>query len=378
MIVQMQVGVGEQHENTRSVVEKAKRYGIRADVRSNTGASYSVVEVHLFDTDKMKAGMLPEFIFNSMPGVANVMRVTPSMVSLAANGEFHTIKLGSVFLGRNHPCQLIAGPCTVDSHTPKLLEHMAGYGVTMVRGGWIKPRSRPGSYTGPGYNGLVLLLKAAQDNGYQAVFTEVMDTSHVQLVERAIAATGYTGTVVLWIGARTHNQELLMQLGRQKRFPVMVKNGLKDETIDEWMTRVGWLLVGEQEWNIDGSIIASQSLKQGNDQILLVVRGLHNPDKHSRFRSLPNIHWIGDVQKRFWPPVGFDPSHIVGTMQEDLVVRLLREACTMERPDFILLETKLDGTTPTCDAEQAVPHTRIPEILEFLRSRQAVRIESLK
>lgn len=366
MIVQMETGVGESHPHTLAIVEKAQKNGLRAEIVLTKGTQFSVVEIYLKDTEKVKAGMFPEFIFERMPGVSNVRRVTPSMVSLATNGEYHRVKLGSVTFGQNYPCQLIAGPCTVDIHTPELIKQLSLAGVRIVRGGCFKPRSKAGSYPGPREKGLRILFDSAAQFGIEAVFTEVMDTRHIDMVNRAIENSGFKGTVVLWIGARTRNQELFTELGRQKVFPVMVKNGL-NENIEEWIDKVAWLLVGEKGWNLCGQLLAEKSLEQGNDQIFLCVRGLGRPrhDK-SRLRGIPNLHWIGDVQEKYWPPVGCDVSHFTGSMQDDLVLKYLEAALLLEKPAFILLEVKLDDIEPVCDADQAVPLSRLAEVQDMV------------
>jgi 3-deoxy-7-phosphoheptulonate synthase/chorismate mutase len=375
MKIQMKVGIGADHPHTQAVIKKARRYGLLAEISESTGRDFTEVEVRLIDTEQAKAGSLGEFMFSSMPGVAEVVRITPSAVSLETNGDYHVIEIGSVKIGRTHPCILIAGPCTVDRNTDQLIRIMAENGIKIVRGGCWKPRSRPGSYTGPGVEGVRILINAAKKYGLEGVCIEVMDTCHVKTVKTVLDQSGYKGTVVLWVGARTSNQELMLQLGQQNQFPVIVKNGLY-ETVDEFINRVGWLLVGEQHFNLDGQIIPEESIKQGNDQILLLVRGQVSNNRVSRYRFDPKLHLIGDLISRCWTPVGFDPSHAAGTMRDDLVLKLMEAALRLEDPDFIMLETKLDYADPVCDADQAVPASRIPEVLRMLDSHSLIAMQS--
>ncbi len=372
MKIQMETGISADHLCARAVVEKAMRYGLRAEVISSAGKDFSETEIRLINTDTAKAGSLGEFMFSSMPGVAQVIRITPSAVSLATNGDYHKIRIGSTLIGRNQPRVLIAGPCTVEENTPRHLRKLAEAGVRLVRGGCWKPRSRPGSYPGPGIKGVEILVSSALEYDLEGVCIEVMDTSQLRAIQRVSDWLGFNGTIILWVGARTSNQELMLQLGRQTQFPVIVKNGLY-ETIDEFINRVSWLLVGEQSFDLAGNLISNASLKQGNDQIMLLVRGQKNTGK-SRYRYDPKAHLIGDLISRCWTPVGFDPSHAAGTMQNDLVLKLLRSALVSEDPDFVMLETKLDDAVPVCDAEQAVPISRLPEVFSMITRPLSLKI----
>ena len=369
----MEPQISARDPKTLAVIEKAQTYGLQCEIATSSGKEYEEVEIRLLDTERAKAGSIGEFVFSGMPGVAQVIRITPSAVSLATNGDYHTVRLGSTPIGRHHPTALIAGPCTVEEatihHHAELLKKA---GIRIMRGGCWKPRSHPGSYTGPGESGALAFLTAAKNTGMEAACIEVMDTSHISAVKRAKKASGFTGTVALWVGARTSNQELMIRLGQQKEFPIIVKNGLF-ETIDEFLDRVGFILSGDQSFDANGNLIPEMSLQQGNDQILLLWRGQKNQNRKSRYRNDPKLHAIGDLISRCWTPVGFDPSHAAGTMRDNLVIRLMQGALLLEDPDFIMMETKIDGTTPICDAEQAFPISDINKALGLLLTHKLFR-----
>ena len=371
MIIQMEVGLAADTEEVRRVMREAQDYGLIAIPQENQGTNFCIVQIHLQD-GKTKARTIPEFAFCNLPGVANIIRVTPSAISISANGtgKSHCIKLGSSSIGHGFPCQLIAGPCTVDQHIDKIIGRLVEMGITYIRGGCWKPRSDPFSFPGFGKKGVRWLLEAAKNHNVEAVFTEVIDSTHISDIEKIQKETGYEGKIVLWVGARPSNPTLMQKLSRQKQFPVMVKNGIRDRSVAEWVARAEPLLVGEKHWDEDGQFIEALSLGQGNDQILLCLRGVENTDPQSTFRFAPNHEWISVARARkYWAPIGVDPSHSAGTMENDLVILNL-ESALVHKPDFVLLETYFDPHEgkALCDAKQAVPLSRMAEVQKIVAS----------
>ena len=363
MIVQMQVGIDENHPLTQDVIKTARNLGLKTQTHTVTGVAAMVTEVYLLD-DAVAAGTLPEHVFRQLPGVNNVRRVTPSAVSLAANGTSHPhrILLGAVDVSNALPCRLIAGPCTVDSHIDELVDGLVHrHGIKMIRGGCWKPRSDARSFPGLGKLGVRWFLTAAAKHGVAVVFTEVMDETHIHDIEEIQQQTGYTGKIVLWVGARTENQVLLRRLGRQSKFPIMLKNPIAGRSVKDWIKRAEFVIAGDLHFDHAGRLIKEESLRQGNDQILLCARGVEDDDEESLYRFAPRHEWITTLRQRYWPPVGVDPSHSAGTMADNLVLRNL-ESALVHQPAFVLLETYFDDRQALCDAKQAVPLSRLPEV----------------
>ena len=93
---------------------------------------------------------------------------------------------------------VIAGPCSAESRDQVLraaqeLAHQPG--VTFLRAGLWKPRTRPNSFEGRGTEALPWLMEAQRTTGLQAI-TEVATPEHVEAVLKA-------GMTAMWIGART-------------------------------------------------------------------------------------------------------------------------------------------------------------------------------
>lgn len=372
MIIQMDPGIGKSHPLTKAVVALAEELGVNTKVGETAGTGTKIAEVYLLD-GKNRACALPEHSFRQMPGVCQVRRVTPAAVNLVANGSKpHHIDLGLYKVGNDLPCCLIAGPCTVDQYVDELVGRLVEQGITLIRGGCWKPRSNAWSFPGFGKKAVQWLLGAAKKYGVTAVFLEVLDETHLLDVQEIKRQVGYQGKVVLWVGARTDNQNLLRKLGRQQDFAVMIKNPLQAGSISEWANRVEFVIAGERNFDINGQLIPEESLRQGNDQILLCSRGVASSDQDSIFRFEPRHSWITAAREKFWAPVGVDPSHSAGTMKNDLVLRNL-EAALIHRPAFALVECHFgDSRKPLCDADQAVPLARMSEIKEMIdRHNQA-------
>lgn len=376
MIIQMQVGIGVEDARTQAIKSIAEKQGLKTELKITKGKEALVTEVYIIDGEQVQACTIPEHIFRQMPGVEQVNRVTPSRISLSANygTEFHQVQLGSVRVGKGLPCQLIAGPCTVDMHIDELVGRLViEHNITRIRGGCWKPRSSPYSFPGFGKKAVDWFLKAAKRYAVEVVFIEVMDETHIRDIQEIQNIIGYQGQIVLWVGARSYNPVLLQKLGRQQEFAVMIKNPIRARSVDEWIKLAEFVLAGERHYDDQGKLISEKSLEQGNDQIMLCNRGVEQDDVESAYRFDPRHHWIRTVHDRYWVPCGLDPSHSAGTMRNDLVLVNLR-AGLLEMPDFVFLETYFDDTDnhqALCDGQQAVPLSRLSEVQTMIAEHNA-------
>ena len=217
------------------------------------------------------------------------------------------------------------------------------------------------------------LLEAAGTHGMETVFTEVMETSHLEVVQRVQAEVGYDGTIVLWVGARTDNQILLRALGMQRKYPVMIKHALNARGVQDLMNRGEWVLAGPCAWHDDGTLDGEHSLQSGNDQLLLCLRGVEKTDPRSPHRFDPNWFWADTLRhERVWAPVCMDSSHAAGTIEGDLVFRFTAD-CLRYRPNLVMVECgyptngfKGDGFRGLCDVAQSVPLEQVPNLVAMV------------
>lgn len=379
MIVIMEAGIKPGAQEVLNIVAKAESYGLLTDVRVKQGTHFSIVEIYLLD-GRVRSCTLSEHIFQ-LPGVASVQRVTPSTVTFACHSgrDPHHLQLGTSYkVGFGLPCQPILGPCTVDKNIDEIVLALTQHGIKMIRGGCWKPRSSAYSFRGFGANAVRWLLKAAARYEVEVVFIEVIESKHIEVVRELKQAVGYTGTVALWIGARSAgNSELHTALGEQHEFPVMIKNSIYDRGIRSWLARAEFVLAGPMYWRDDGTLDEERSLPRGNNQVMLCVRGTEQLDPDSPLRFSPNHSWIETLHQQCWAPVVLDPSHSAGTMRNDLVLRNLAAGLAYG-PDAVMVEVYLDGLRALCDAEQAVPLSRVPEILEMIERHNKERFSASK
>jgi chorismate mutase len=186
---------------------------------------------------------------------------------------------------------LVAGPCSVETEeqvTRTALE-LSRYGVTLLRGGIWKPRTRPGSFEGVGPKGLQW-LKAAGGSAGLPVATEAACPAHVDHCLKA-------GIDVLWIGARTTTspvavQEIANALAGVD-IPVMIKNPMNPD-LELWI----------------GAI--ERVLNAGVRRVAAVHRGFSTHTRR-KYRNQPLWSIPLDLRRRLPDlPLLCDPSHISG------------------------------------------------------------------
>ncbi|MAT54376.1 MAG: 3-deoxy-7-phosphoheptulonate synthase [Saprospirales bacterium] len=186
---------------------------------------------------------------------------------------------------------LVAGPCSAESEAQVLevAKALKTVGIHLFRAGIWKPRTRPNSFEGVGYEGLGW-LKRVREEVQLPVTTEVAKGKHVDAVLEH-------GIDVLWLGARTtvnpfSVQEIADAL-QGVDVPVMVKNPLNAD-IQLWI----------------GAI--ERIYKAGVRRIAAVHRGFYKYGE-KRYRNIP--YWQIPIElKRQFPDLQLicDHSHICG------------------------------------------------------------------
>lgn len=362
----MQGGIPMHHKSVQDVIATAKAHGLRPVAETLKGQDCNVVEIQLINY-KVKTNQLSESIF-MLPGVENVRRIKQRLHVSSS------IQLGSsLYIGKEHPSLLIAGPCTVDQHVGKIAKYLKEVGIKALRGGCWKCRSNPYTFRGYGNEAVYWLLQAAAENEMEAVFTEVMLPEHIATVSTTKKQVGYKGTVVLWIGANTQSDLLLDELGSQKEFPVMLKNNASDRDIKNLIKNTERVLTG---WNQGGTPLVDDGLL-GNSNILLCLRGTQKSGDPSHYRQNPNHHWATDLKDACDAPIGIDPSHSAGTMKNDLVIQNCK-AALLQNPDFLLIEGGYpangfeNGSRGKCDVDQTISQERLPEVIAMINHHNSI------
>lgn len=264
--------------------------------------------------------------------IAGVEQVLPIMKPYKlASREFHkddTVvvvkrpKGGEVRIGGGS-CAMMAGPCACENEqmVHQLAKEVRSAGASILRGGAYKPRTSPYSFQGHGEDALKWLRDAGHENN-MPIITEVMDTRHVEIIEK------YTD--VFQVGARNmQNFNLLFELGKTRK-PVVLKRGLAG-SIQEWLMSAEYIL------------------SQGNRDVILCERGIKTFETALRFTL--DVSSVPVVKANSHLPIIVDPSHASGHRE---FVPALARAGMAAGADGIMVEVHDCPSKAMCDGPQAL------------------------
>ena len=322
-------------EQVENVVKHLEGFGFR--VHKSVGAERTIIGA---------IGVQPNFDTRNisiLDGVEEVYRVTtPFKLASRSFQEKNTlIRIKDVELGGNEVV-LIAGPCSIESEEQifKMAEVVSKSGGKILRGGAFKPRTSPYSFQGLGEDGLKM-MRAAADKFNLLVISEVMQISHIELMEP------YTD--IFQVGARNmQNFALIKELGSVNK-PVMLKRGIAS-TIEEWLMSAEYILSG------------------GNKDVFLCERGIRTFETYTR--NTFDLSAIPVVHKRSHLPIVADPSHATGLRDQ---VPPMARAAVAAGADGLMIEIHDDPERALSDGPQALtPDVYIKLIQELKLIAQAI------
>jgi 3-deoxy-7-phosphoheptulonate synthase len=172
-----------------------------------------------------------------------------------------------------------------------------------------------------GEDGLKILAAAREKFGLPIV-TEVLDTRHVELVNKYADC--------FQIGARNmQNFELLKEVGKTNK-PVLLKRGLMS-TINEWLMSAEYIL------------------SQGNMNVILCERGIRTFETATR--NTLDLSAIPVLKELTHLPVIVDPSHAVGERNKVLP---LAKAAKAVGADGIMVEIHPEPEKALSDGMQSL------------------------
>ena len=328
MVVVLEKNVTQ--EQLENIIKHLEDY--KFSVHKSTGDEQIVlgaIGVHpTFDIRKIKV----------LDGVAEVYRITEpfKLASRSYKNENTEIKIKNVVIGSNEVI-VMAGPCSVENEEQifKLAEIVSKAGAKILRGGAFKPRTSPYSFQGMGEEGLKLMRKAADKYGL-LVITEVMESSHIDLIE------SYTD--ILQVGARNmQNFPLLRDLGKTSK-PIMLKRGMS-ATVEELLMSAEYILAS------------------GNQEVMLCERGIRTFETYTRntfdLSAIPVIH------KRSHLPIIADPSHATGL--RDKVIPMAR-AAVAAGADGLMVEVHHEPEKALSDGPQALLPEQFTELMKQVKA----------
>jgi len=240
----------------------------------------------------------------------------------------------------------IAGPCSAES--PAQLEAtisgLVQQGITTIRAGVWKPRTRPNQFEGNGETALKW-LKALKSEFDIKIATEVASAQHVEL------ALKYE-VDILWIGARTTVnpfgvQEIANAL-KGVDIPVMVKNPVNPD-LSLWMGAIE---------RIHGA---------GIKEISAIHRGFSS-FQETRYRNPPMWQIPIELKTKLGHiPLICDPSHIAGN--REMLFDICQKALDLNY-DGLMIEIHHDPDHALSDAQQQITPQRLADFLDNLQIRR--------
>jgi 3-deoxy-7-phosphoheptulonate synthase len=335
----------------------ARLENIETRVHQVQGAEQLLTEIYLIGNTKA----LSIEDMRILPGVDHVVRISEEYKVLgrhkndtrAAGFEYQGITFSQDTLN------VFAGLCAVDSpeSVEAMMRALRENNQVCTRMGAYKPRTSPYSFQGHGRNCLSYVFELAGKYGIKIIAMEVTHESHIREIEEALEATGNPTGVMLQVGTRnTQNFELLKAIGRQQRFPVLLKRGF-GITLDESLHAAEYLA------------------SEGNRKIVFGLRGMKTSigDPHRNFVDFAHVSVVKRLTRM---PVCIDPSHSIGGRWRgpDNILDMMHVTAqgVIAGANMILVDFHPDASRALVDGPQAMRLEELPLFLEDVRiARQA-------
>jgi 3-deoxy-7-phosphoheptulonate synthase len=289
--------IDEHGEAYRSTLKHLQQLpGIAVKRHLVQGQQQTLTELYLIGDTRG----LDKTALEALPAVERAVRISEEYRVLGRHRDGHRVN-GFDYQGLRFDqdsLHVFAGLCAVDNprNVESMLRALRDCGQVCTRMGAYKPRTNPYSFQGHGRECLPWVFELAGKYGIKVIAMEVTHESHIADIDNALAASGNPTGVLLQIGTRnTQNFELLKAIGRQNRYPALLKRGF-GITLSE-------------------SLNASEYLaSEGNDRVIFCLRGMKS-EFGAPHRNLVDFAQIPIVKRLTRMPVCIDPSHSVGTRE---------------------------------------------------------------
>ena len=322
---------------------------IRHRIHQETGTQQLLTEVYLVgDT----AALTLEEMQN-LPGVERVVRVSEEYRVLGRHKDdrrptwfdYNGVRFGQDTL------HVFAGLCAVNTreHVEAMMKALQENGQVCTRMGAYKPRTSPYSFQGHGKSCLPYVFELAGKYGIKVIAMEITHEDHVDEITEALEQTGNPTGVMLQIGTRnTQNFELLKSVGRQHRFPVLLKRGF-GITLEESLNAAEYLA------------------SEGNRNVVFCLRGMKSNmgDPHRNFVDFAHVPVVKRLTRM---PVSVDPSHSVGSRDKapDGILDTMHVTAqgVVAGANMILVDFHPEPASALVDGPQALTLDELPWFLD--------------
>ena len=326
--------------------------GVEAREHQVIGAEQTLTEIYLIGNT---AGLSLDEM-QQLPCVERVIRISDAYRILGRHRDEHRpswFEYNGVRFGQDN-LNVFAGLCAVDTpeHVERMLAALHEQGQVCTRMGAYKPRTNPYSFQGHGKRCLPYVFELAGTYGMKVVAMEITHENHIAEIDAALEATGRPTGVMLQIGTRnTQNFELLKAVGRQTRYPILMKRGF-GITLEESLNATEYLAT------------------EGNSRVVFGLRGMKT-QMGSPHRNLVDFAHVSVVQRLTRMPVCVDPSHSVGTRQAGphgiLDIMHVTAQGVIAGANLVLADFHPDPEVALVDGPQALRLDELPHFLEDIR-----------
>ena len=295
MIIILQPNIDQNGSDYQALIKHVSQLpGIEFRVHQVEGSQQILTEIYLIgDTASVEKDSIA-----SLPGVERVIRISEEYRILGRHQDdarTSSFTYNGIEFSQDN-LNIFAGLCAVDNavNVERMMKALQAHGQQCTRMGAYKPRTNPYSFQGHGANCLPYVFELAGKYGIKIIAMEITHESHLDEINEALDKTGNPTGVMIQIGTRnTQNFELLKTVGRQKKFPVLLKRGF-GITLEESLNAAEYLA------------------SEGNAKIIFGLRGMKTTAA-SPHRNMVDFAHTSVVKRLTRMPVCIDPSHSAGT-----------------------------------------------------------------
>ena len=328
---------------------------IQIRVHEVQGQQQRLTEIYLLGNTKS----LEKEEIEALPAVERVIRISDEYRILGRHRDDQRLS-GFDYNGLHFSqdsLHVFAGLCAVDNprNVETMMQALQANGQQCTRMGAYKPRTNPYSFQGHGKNCLHYVFELAGKYGIKVVAMEITHENHITEIETALRETGDPTGVILQIGTRnTQNFELLKAIGRQQRFPALLKRGF-GITLNESLNAAEYLA------------------SEGNTRVIFCLRGMKS-EFGNPHRNMVDFSQVPVVKRLTRMPVCIDPSHSVGSrdMAPDRIMDVMHATAqgVIAGANMILVDFHPEPSSALVDGPQAL---LLSELDTFLKDVEIAR-----
>src|SRR5437016_759047 len=335
---------------------------IKLRVHREEGTEQTLTEIYLIGN----TSSIPTEAMKDLPGVDRVVRVSEEYRVLgrhrdddrSSHFDYQGLRFGQDTL------HVFAGLCAVDTaeHVELMMRALRDHGQVCTRMGAYKPRTSPYSFQGHGKECLPYVFDLAGKYGIKVIAMEITHESHIDEIQAALHATGNPTGVMLQIGTRnTQNFELLKIVGRQQKFPVLLKRGF-GITLSESLNAAEYLA------------------SEGNSRVIFGLRGVKTNMGDPHRNSIDFAH-LPVVTRLTRMPARVDPSHAIGsrTRGPEGILDIMHATAQgiIAGANMVLVDFHPAPNQALVDGPQALSLDELPLLLEDVQIVRAAYEERL-